>query len=136
MPYTEVRYSPLHYVLLILYVAIYVYILYVAIYVYILYVAIYVYILYVAIYVYILYVAIYVYILYVAIYVYILYVAIYVYILYVAIVTDNIVVGYAVELYDGKHPTSILTRALTQRNPNTLMYAHSNLCMRKQIKHY
>ena len=51
-------------------------------------------------------------------------------------VTDNIVVGYAVELYDGEHPTSILTRALTQRNPNTLMYVHSNLRMRKQIKHY
>ena len=30
-------------------------------------------------------------------------------------VTDNIVVGYAVELYDGEHPSSILTRALTQR---------------------
>ena len=51
-------------------------------------------------------------------------------------VTDNIVVGYTVELYDGEHPTSMLTRALTQRNPNTLKYAHSNLCMRKQIKHY
>ena len=51
-------------------------------------------------------------------------------------VMDNIVVGYAVELYDGEHPTSILTRVLTQRNPNTLMYAHSNLRMRKQIKHY
>ena len=51
-------------------------------------------------------------------------------------VTDNIVVGYAVELYDGEHPTSILTRVLTQRNPNTLMYAHSNLRMHKQIKHY
>ena len=49
-------------------------------------------------------------------------------------VTDNIVVGYAVELYDGEHPTSILTSALTQRNPNTLMYAHSNLRMRKQNK--
>ena len=47
-------------------------------------------------------------------------------------VTDNIVVGYAVELYDGKHPTSILTRALTQRNHVTLMYAPSNLRMRNK----
>ena len=44
-------------------------------------------------------------------------------------VTDNIVVGYAVELYDGEHPTLILTRALTQRNHVTLMYVPSNLRM-------
>ena len=47
-------------------------------------------------------------------------------------VTDNIVVGHAVELYNGEHPTSILTRALTQRSHVILMYAHSNLCMRNK----
>ena len=47
-------------------------------------------------------------------------------------VTDNIVVGYVVELYNGEHPTLILTRALTQRSHVTLMYVHSNLRMRNK----